>query len=98
MNHLMQAAVSSADDSGFSIGMLLMYIGGALLLAFFCSLGFIARIRENRLEERRAVAARRRAEARSDSADVTDQLPDTEGHHHGERPADEDAQHRPGSV
>ncbi|SDO47931.1 hypothetical protein SAMN04515671_1070 [Nakamurella panacisegetis] len=95
VNDLARVALAAADDGGgFSIGTLLMYIGGAILLAFFCSLGLIARIRDRRVEQRRVSAASR---SRSDSADVTHQLPDPEGHDHGQRSADQDAHHRPES-
>jgi hypothetical protein len=52
------AAAVTSSDGGFNVGTLLMFVGGAVLLAFFCSIGVIARMRENRLEARRqAVAA-----------------------------------------
>jgi len=50
-------AAQAVDDSGFSLGTLALYVGGAALLAFFCSIGLIARIRENKLQQR--AAARR---------------------------------------
>lgn len=49
-------AVAADTDSGFNLGTLLMFVGGAILLAFFCSLGLIARLREHRLEQRREAA------------------------------------------
>jgi hypothetical protein len=52
------AAVQQTDSSGgFNVGTLLLFIGGAILLAFFCSIGVIARMRENRLEARRQAKA-----------------------------------------
>jgi hypothetical protein len=42
----------------FNVGTLLLFVGGAILLAFFCSIGVIARLRENRLTERRETAAK----------------------------------------
>lgn len=52
------AAAQTADDNGFNIGTLLLFVGGAVLLAFFCSIGLIARIREHRIEERKETAAK----------------------------------------
>ena len=98
MNHLMLLAAGTADAGGFSVGTLLMYVGGAILLAFFCSLGFIARIREHRLEQRRALIARQRSAAGSDAADVAHQLTDAESDDHGQSAADEDAHHGPRSA
>lgn len=57
MNSGLLAAVQQTDSSGgFNVGTLLLFIGGAILLAFFCSIGVIARMRENRLEARRQAA------------------------------------------
>ncbi len=57
INHMWSAAVQpatqSAGDAGFSLGTLLMFVGGAVLLAFFCSIGLIARLRENKIQERK---------------------------------------------
>jgi len=47
------ATVQADTDTGFNFGTFLMFVGGAVLLAFFCSIGIIARMRENRLEARR---------------------------------------------
>ena len=52
-NALRDAAAAASAD-GFHVGTLLMYVGGALLLAFFSSLGLIARMRERRLDQKRA--------------------------------------------
>ncbi len=49
-------AQQASSDGGFNVGTLLLFVGGALLLAFFCSIGVIARMRENRLEARRQAA------------------------------------------
>ena len=99
MRQLISLAVSQATaDTGFSFGTLLLFIGGAIMLAFFCSLGLIARIREHKIEQRTETtskaAATARAKRASGPADVPDQLPDAEGHQHGQGPADDDAQHR----
>ena len=54
MSVLLAAAAEATDAGGaVNIGTLLLFIGGAILLAFFCSIGVIARMRENRLERRR---------------------------------------------
>ena len=54
MSAILAAAVQATDEGGgISIGTLLLFVGGAILLAFFCSIGVIARMRENRLESRR---------------------------------------------
>jgi hypothetical protein len=50
---ILAAAVQTTDGGGINIGTLLLFIGGAILLAFFCCIGVIARMRENRLEARR---------------------------------------------
>lgn len=50
---MLAAAVQATDGGGFSVGTLLLFVGGAILLAFFCCIGVIARMRENRLEARR---------------------------------------------
>ncbi len=47
------AAAQQAGDGGFNVGTLLLFVGGAIVLAFFSSIGVIARMRENRLEARR---------------------------------------------
>lgn len=52
------AVAQNSSDGGFSIGTLLLFVGGAILLAFFCSIGLIARIREHRIEERKEAAAK----------------------------------------
>lgn len=46
-------AVQGSDDGGFNVRTLLLFIGGAVLLAFFSSLGLIARMRDHRSEERK---------------------------------------------
>ena len=53
MRQLISLAETASSTDGFNLGTLLMFVGGAVLLAFFCSLGLIARIRERRLELRR---------------------------------------------
>ena len=51
---ILATAVQATGGGGeVNIGTLLLFIGGAILLAFFCSIGVIARMRENRLEARR---------------------------------------------
>lgn len=66
---LQLAAAVAGDDGGFHIGTLLLYVGGAIMLAFFCSLGLIARLRDNRIQERTdaavAAAKARRAEVQA---------------------------------
>jgi len=52
-SQFVQAVSQTAPDGGFNLGTLLMFVGGAILLAFFCSIGVIARLREHRLEERK---------------------------------------------
>lgn len=46
------------QDGTLNIGILLLFVGVVILLAFFCSIGIIARPRENRLTERRETAAK----------------------------------------
>lgn len=46
-------AARVADEGGFNVRTLLLFIGGAVLLAFFSSIGLIARMREHRVEERK---------------------------------------------
>lgn len=85
-------------DAGFTWGTLLLFVGGAIMLAFFCSLGLIARLREHKIEQRADAAKAAKAltaSEQSHTADVTDQLADTVGHQHGQRPPDDDAQYRP---
>ena len=51
---VMSAAVlAAADADGFSWKTLLTFVGAAILLAFFSSLGIIARLRDRRIEERK---------------------------------------------
>lgn len=45
------ADAANSGGGGFNLGTLLMFVGGALLLAFVSSIGIIARIRDNRLRE-----------------------------------------------
>ncbi|MET3804624.1 cell division protein FtsW (lipid II flippase) [Nakamurella sp. UYEF19] len=52
-----------------NVGTLLLFVGGAILLAFFCSLGLIARIREHRIEERKELARRSAADQVIDRVD-----------------------------
>jgi hypothetical protein len=53
MTSTILATAAQAAGGGVDVGTLLLFIGGAILLAFFCSIGVIARMRENRLEARR---------------------------------------------
>lgn len=53
MSSMIGQLARDASSDGFDVGTLLLYVGGAVLLAFFCSIGLIARIRENRISERR---------------------------------------------
>lgn len=70
------------QDGTFNVGTLLLFVGGAILLAFFCSIGVIARLRENRLSERREKAAK----AKSTSAPINDQ-PQGQDTRHDQRTA-----------
>ena len=72
----------AAPESGFGVGTLLLIIGGAIMLAFCCSIGVIARIRENRLAER-ADAATRTGSPNHFISEVTD----AEGDRHEHRSA-----------
>lgn len=53
MSSMIGQPARDASSDGFDVGTLLLYVGGAVLLAFFCSIGLIARIRGNRISERR---------------------------------------------
>lgn len=63
MNTALLAAADAAG--GFSWKTLLIFVGAAIMLAFFSSLGIIARIRDRRIEDRkeaqRAIERQRRA-------------------------------------
>ena len=90
------ALTQTTGDTGFSLANLLLFVGGAILLAFFCSIGLIARMREHKIEQRREAAAKA-ARAMPETGkslhapDVADQLADPVGHQHGDRAADDDA-------
>lgn len=47
------AVLAASAAGGFSWKTLLTFVGAAILLAFFSSLGIIARIRDRRIEARR---------------------------------------------
>ena len=68
------AALAAADAAGgFSWKTLLTFVGAAILLAFFSSLGIIARLRDRRLEDRRVAQRaleRRRRESREQPGDA----------------------------
>lgn len=61
----MTTAVLAAADAagGFSWQTLLTFVGAAILLAFFSSLGILARLRERRIQDRRDAAERQRRHA-----------------------------------
>lgn len=61
------AAVLAAVDAGggFSFKTLLIFVGAAILLAFFSSLGIIARIRDRRIEDRREAQRARERQQRA---------------------------------
>ncbi len=82
------ALAQTTQDSGFSVGTLLLFIGGAILLAFFCSIGIIARIRENRLAERREAAAKAKS-----ALVVTEKLPENQGERVDQRTAGQEDAH-----
>lgn len=65
------ALAQSSGDTGFSFGTLLLFVGGAVLLAFFCSIGLIARMREHKIDQRKeaAAAARKAAAAAASNND-----------------------------
>lgn len=68
--------LAAADASGgFSWKTLLVFVGAAIMLAFFSSLGIIARIRDRRIEDRNEA---QRAEGRQRRA-VLDQPGSTSG-------------------
>jgi hypothetical protein len=48
-----EQVVQSSADGALNVRTLLLFLGGAVLLAFFSSIGIIARMRENRIEERK---------------------------------------------
>ena len=62
---MMITAVLAAADAagGFSWKTLLTFVGAAILLAFFSSIGIIARLRDRRIEDRKEAAERQRREA-----------------------------------
>lgn len=70
------------QDGTFNIGTLLIFVGGAILLAFFCSIGVIARLRENRLTERRETAAKAKL-----ATALTIDRPQAQGDRHDQRTA-----------
>ncbi len=82
------ALAHTTQDSGFSVGTLLLFVGGAILLAFFCSIGIIARIRENRLAERKETAAKAKS-----ALEVTETLPETHGERDDQRTAGQEDAH-----
>ena len=55
---MISTAVLAAADAtgGFSWKTLLTFVGAAILLAFFSSIGILARLRERRIEDRREAA------------------------------------------
>lgn len=65
---MMTTALLAAADAGngFSWKTLLTFVGGAILLAFFSSLGIIARIRERRNEQRKEAQLVREQQQRSE--------------------------------
>jgi amino acid transporter len=69
---VMTTAVLAAADAagGFSWKTLLTFVGAAILLAFFSSLGIIARLRDRRMEERKEarLAQERQQRAEPDQA------------------------------
>jgi len=70
------------QDGTFNIGTLLLFVGGAILLAFFCSIGVIARLRENRLTERRETAAKAKP-----ASPLLNGRPQAQGDRHDQRTA-----------
>jgi hypothetical protein len=63
----MTTAVLAAADAagGFSWKTLLIFVGAAIMLAFFSSLGIIARMRDRRIEDRREAERARIRQQRS---------------------------------
>jgi hypothetical protein len=80
---MMTTAMLAAADAtgGFSWKTLLIFVGAAIMLAFFSSLGIIARMRDRRIEDRRE--AQRASEQQRRAA--TDQQPGAPGSM-GDRP------------
>ncbi len=74
LNHLARATADTGTG-GFDLRTLLLFVGGAVLLAFFSSLGLIARIREHRLEQRRAAADRQSESAARQKRSTDDRSP-----------------------
>ena len=63
----MTTTVLAATDAagGFSWKTLLIFVGAAIMLAFFSSLGIIARMRDRRIEDRQAAELAREQQRRA---------------------------------
>ncbi len=60
------AVMAAADAAGgFSWKTLLTFVGAAVLLAFFSSLGILARIRDRRIEQRKEAQLARERQQRT---------------------------------
>ena len=76
LHRILSAAPAAPDgDGGFSWGTLLLFVGGAFLLAVVSGLGILARMRDRRHEMRRLEREQARREADATAA-PTDPRPD----------------------
>ena len=66
---MMTTAMLAAADAatGFSWKTLLIFVGAAILLAFFSSIGIIARLRDRRVEERKEAELARLRQQRGET-------------------------------